>query len=863
MGERAMPAEAVKVEIVAPLSGVVVPIDSVPDPVFARRMVGDGVAVDPTSSLVLAPVAGDVTQLHSAHHALAITTGDGLEVLIHVGLDTVALAGRGFTPLVRLGDRVERGQALLRLDVEAIAADARSLLTEVVVTPSERVSRLWPARGFVEAGRTVLLTVELADPAAAAAPAPVGETVRTAPVRVLNRVGLHARPAAVLAGEAKKFASAIRLLRGEEGVNAKSVVAIMGLSAQRGEDVAFEATGPDAAAAVARLARLVAEGLGEDLSEAPVPPSTLRAVPVPRAVPSGPNELAGAPASPGLAVGRVFQRRHATIDVAEHGGTPDQERARFAGAIREAARQIDALERHTNDPGKAAILDVQLALLEDPDLIETTEALLAQGKSAAFAWRDAYVGQAAKLEQLESALMRERAADLRDVGGRLLALLSGVAPTEAEVPEGSILISDDLTPSEVVGFDKKRVLGFCTTTGGSTSHVAILARSMGIPAVCGVEEGALSLPNGARVVIDGSLGYLKVSPDESQVVQVRQRIADQAARSQVEQASAKAPARTRDGHRIEVAANIASVEDAKKAVASGAEGVGLLRTELLFADRETAPSEDEQAAQYGAIAEVLGKDRRFIIRTLDVGGDKPLPYLPLPREQNPFLGMRGIRVSLEYPDLFRAQLRAVLRTAPLGDVHVMFPMVATLEEVRAAKQLLAEEQRTIQRAVKVGIMIEVPSAAVIVELLAREVDFFSIGTNDLTQYTLAMDRGHPKLARHADALHPAVLRMMAMTVEGAHEHGKWVGVCGGLASDRLAVPLLVGLGVDELSVSLPSIAGVKATIGQWRLRDCLDLATDVLRCRTTEEVRAMLASQQDGAGMAPAAVKAPAEQVLS
>jgi phosphocarrier protein FPr/phosphocarrier protein len=846
-----------KIEIVAPLSGVVVPIDSVPDPVFARRMVGDGVAIDPTSDLVLAPVAGDVTQLHAASHALAITAREGIEVLVHVGLDTVGLGGRGFTPLVRLGDRVERGQPVLRLDVEAIAREARSLLTEVVVTTPDRVARLVPARGVVEAGRSLLLAVELAALGATAEEA-AGETVRSAPIAVTNRVGIHARPAAVPASEAKRFASAVRLGRGDHAVNAKSVVAIMGLAVQRGEPVWLEATGPDAGAAVARLATLLAGGLGErhDEADAKPVPAPLRAVPTPRAGASAANELIGAPASPGLAIGRVFQRRHAAIAVEEHGGTPDEERARFAGAVREAARQIDALERHAADAGKAAILDVQLALLEDPDLLEATDALLAAGKSAAFAWREAYVDQAAKLERLESTLMRERAADLRDVGGRLLALLSGVAEAEAEVPEGSILISDELTPSEVASFDRRHVLGFCTTTGGSTSHVAILARSMGIPAVCGIEEGALALPNGARVVIDGTQGFLKTSPDEGQVIQVLQRIADQAARDAADQVAATKPARTRDGHRVEVAANIGSVEDARKAIAAGAEGVGLLRTELLFAGRETAPTEDEQAAEYAAIAEALGPERRFIIRTLDVGGDKPLPYLPLPREQNPFLGMRGIRVSLEYPELFRAQLRAVLRTGRAGDMHLMFPMVATLEEVRAAKAILAEEQRAIPRAVKLGVMIEVPSAAVIVELLAREVDFFSIGTNDLTQYTLAMDRGHPRLARHADALHPAVLRMIAMTIEGAHEHGKWVGVCGGLASDPVAVPLLVGLGVDELSVSVPSIAAVKATVGRWGLGDCAELATEVLRQRTTAEVRALLAAHHE-------AGPAPAEKVLS
>jgi phosphocarrier protein FPr/phosphocarrier protein len=838
-------------DILAPLSGVIVPLESVPDPVFARKMVGDGVAVDPTSSEVLAPVAGDVTQLHAAHHALAITTEQGVEVLVHVGLDTVTLAGAGFTPLVSLGGRVEAGQPVLRFDVETVAAKARSLLTEIIVTSGDRVARLTASEGFAEAGKTVLLRLELAAPGGVAA-APVGQAIQSPVVRIPNAAGLHARPAAVLAGEAKKFGAAVRLLRGADGVNAKSVVAIMGLSTKQGEQVRFEATGPDAPAALARLVALVESGCGEAPGEAPLPPP-VHAAPVLRAVDARLDELTGVPASPGLAVGRVFQHRHAAIAVTEAGAGPEQERASFAAGVREAARQIDALRRHLSDGAKAQILGVQIALLEDPDLLEITERFLAEGKSAAFAWREAYREHAARLEALDNPLMRERAADLRDVGTRLLALLAGTSQAQAQVPEGSILVADELTPSETAEFDKTRIVGFCSTTGGSTSHVAILARSLGIPAICGIDEGALALPNGTRVVLDGALGFLRTSPDERQVEQVRVRIAEQAAQRELDAAAAEGPGRTKDGHHVEVAANIRSLEDARQAMAAGAEGVGLLRSEFLFLGRETPPSEDEQAEAYGAIAALLGKDRPLIIRTLDVGGDKPLSYLPLPKEENPFLGLRGIRVSLEYPELFRAQLRAVLRAAPAGKVHLMFPMISTLEELRAAKQILAEEQQTVQRAVKVGVMIEVPSAAVIVELLAREVDFFSIGTNDLTQYTLATDRGHPRLARHADALHPSVLRLVAMTVEGAHEFGKWVGVCGGIASDPLAVPLLVGLGVDELSVSVPSIVPVKAAISRWRLHECADLANDVLRCRTTAEVRSVLNQQAEQAGIATVA----------
>lgn len=841
----------------APLSGVIVPLDRVPDPVFARKMMGDGAAIDPTSSEVLAPVAGRVTQLHRAHHALAVTTDDGVEVLLHVGLDTVTLEGRGFTPLVAQGDRVEAGQAVLRFDPETVAREGRSLITAVVVTSGERVARLTAASGEVRAGVSVLLRLELAEPGAAGAPER-GEPVTSAPIALPNPEGLHARPAAVLAGEARKHAARILLLRGADEANARSVVALMGLSTRQGDVVRVRAVGPGAREAVAALARLLEAGCGEAPGAAPsaavVP---LEAALGARRAASVQGELAGAPASPGVAVGRVFQHRHAAIAVAETGGTPEEERARLGLAVREAARQLEALKQHAAHPARSQILDVHLALLEDPVLLEQAEAALAGGRSAGFAWRASFSREAERLERLEIPLLRARAADVRDVGRRVLALLAGAAPADVDVPPGSVLVAEEITPSETAALDATRVRGLCTTTGGSTSHVAILARSMGIPAVCGIDESALALPDGVRVVIDGTRGSLQVSPDEGLVGQVEARMARQRVRRAAERSAALAPGRTRDGHRVEVVANIRNAQEAREAVAAGAEGVGLLRSEFLFLGRDAAPGEAEQAEAYRAVAEALGKERPFVVRTLDVGGDKPLPYLPLPAEPNPFLGVRGIRVSLAHPELFRTQLRAILGAAPLGNVHVMFPMIATLEEVRAAKEILAEEQRGVPHAVKVGVMIEVPSAAIISEVLAREVEFFSIGTNDLTQYTLATDRGHPTLARNADALHPAVLRMIAMTVEGAHEHGKWVGVCGGVAGDVLAVPVLVGLGVDELSVDVPSIAAVKATLGRWDLDECSALATEALRRRTAAEVRALLTDRAEEPGPGAAERVAP------
>jgi len=841
-------------EIRAPLSGLVVPLDAVPDEVFAKRLAGDGVAIDPTSSEVLAPFAGVVTQLHEAHHALAITSDDGVEVLIHVGLDTVTLHGKGFTALVQRGARVEAGQPLLRFDPEVVGREAKSLLTPVVVTSPGLAPRSMAATGEVEAGQTVLLTVPSprtrgegqGEGSAQQGTAPASEhgplPHTGPPIELPNPDGLHARPAAVLANQARKYAATIRLVRGTAEANAKSVVAVMGLDTRRGQSLRVVATGPDAALAVAELSRLLADGCGER-AEARPPPVAPRPPP-PRAV--APGELVGTPASPGLAIGVVVQHHRGAITVPELGGTPAEEHAKLSAALRESALQLEALKRQRGAPGRLQLLDVHLSLLEDPALLEQTEARLRDGKSAAFAWREAFTAHAASMETLESPLLRERAADVRDVGRRVLALLAGVKAARLELPKGAVLVAEELTPSELASVEAGALAGLCTTTGSPTGHVAILARGLGLPAVCGIDAAARAVADGTRVVVDGDLGALRVAPDEKSLAAARERIARQAAQRTAEQAAAHEVAMTRDGHRVEVVANIRNLTDARAAMAAGAEGVGLLRSEYLFYERESAPSEDEQAQAYAAIAAAVGKDHPCVIRTLDVGGDKPLPYLALPQEANPFLGVRGIRVSLDHPELFRTQLRAILRAAPAGDVHVMFPMIAGVDEIRAARVLLAEEQRALSTTVKVGVMIEVPSAAVMAEVLAHEVDFFSIGTNDLTQYTLAMDRGHPLLAKQADALHPAVLRMIDLTVRGAHQHGRWVGLCGGISSEPLAVPVLIGLGVDELSVAIPAIAPVKAAVARWTVPECAALAAEALGLGTAAEVRALLAARQPG-----------------
>ena len=390
--------------------------------------------------------------------------------------------------------------------------------------------------------------------------------------------------------------------------------------------------------------------------------------------------------------------------------------------------------------------------------------------------------------------------------------------------------------------------GFCTTGGGATSHVAILARSVGLPALAGIDPAALDVPDGTLVILDGHKGSLRLRASVDDVTRIRAAQASAERQRQEDLSHAHDPAVTRDGTHVEVLANIGGLADAQGLHTVGGEGVGLLRSEFLFMERTDAPDEDEQAATYTAIARVVGPDRPLIIRTLDVGGDKPLAYLPIPKEDNPFLGERGVRVGLDRPELLRTQLRAILRASTAGRISIMVPMIATLDELRDVKAMLEQEAASLGvAAVPMGIMVEVPAAAVMAAQFAREAAFFSIGTNDLTQYTLAMDRGHPKLAPQVDALNPAVLRLIAQTVDGARRSRRRVGVCGGIASDPRAVPLLLGLGVEELSVTLPAIPAIKARIRTLDMDTCRALAGRALDAESADDVRALTATTGDSA----------------
>ncbi|HNP69792.1 MAG TPA: phosphoenolpyruvate--protein phosphotransferase [Kouleothrix sp.] len=663
-----------------------------------------------------------------------------------------------------------------------------------------------------------------------------------------NATGLHARPARAFVDLAKQFRSTIKIRHGEKQVNAKSLISVLTLGVRRGEQIVVDVSGDDEEHAAAAIVAAVRDGLGEgpDAGEhAAITP----AVPAPTAPahqqPAGAGAvIQGIAGAPGIAIGPVFRFERIYVEVRERFAGVDKEHARLQSALEAAQHQLNTLHAEVAqraDASEAAIFQVHHEILSDPGLIDAVRAAIADGRSAAEAWQIATAEHAAELAELSDALLAERAADIRDVGARVLRLLTGAGDAAPALPDESVIVvANDLTPSETVALDPQRVLGFCTAVGGPNAHTAILARALGLPAIVSAGAGVLELAAGTQVILDGGTGMLTVSPSADLIADARAAQRRQQQQRADAARSAAEPAVTADGHRVEIVANIGGADEVGPAVEGGAEGVGLFRTEVIFLDpkRVTEPTEEEQFAIYRDVAKAFG-GQPVIIRTLDIGGDKEVAYLDLPREDNPFLGVRGLRLCLEHPDLFRTQLRAILRAASFGKLRIMFPMVADIGELRTARAIVEQLRAELGAPpVEVGIMIEVPSAALMADVLAREADFFSIGTNDLTQYTLAMDRMHPTLASQADDLHPAVLRLIAKTVEGAHAAGKWVGVCGNLGSKPQAVPILVGLGVDELSIAIKDIPLVKAQIRTLTLAQCQERARQALQCATAAEVRA-------------------------
>ena len=840
-------------QILAPFNGWCSPLDKVPDPVFADRLLGDGLAIDPTSGMLLAPCAGEIVTLPASAHAVSIRAASGIDVLIHVGIDTVHLGGRGFEARVRPGAIVRAGDELIRFDLDTVARGAKSLMTPIVVTPMDGLTlRRCHATGSVSAGELLFevagvgatgLGTSTGIGTATGAPAAAAHTII-----VTLRQGLHARSAALLAQRAKSFGAQISLGAHGRHANARSVVAIMALGVRQGDELSIDVRGADAEQALAG----VVAGIQEALRMESAGHHAAAGHAAPRPSPTRVGDLIGTIAVGGFAVGRAARIERREMAIAENGAGPEHERA----ALQQASAHVRARLARVADTGGATrreIIAAHLEFLDDPQVNEQADELIAAGKSAGFAWRAAIRRSIAALEALDDSRLRERADDLLDVESHVLLALAGEArPMTIPLPEQAVLIVDDLLPSELTAIDRQRLVAICLGRGGATSHVAILAAAMEIPMLVGLGAGIRDIASGATVIVDADGGTLHTAPTATAIERARMEVDARLMRRARAQAEAQSECRALDGTRIEVFANLGNAWDAAAAVANGAEGCGLLRTEFLFIDRDTAPDEAEQLAAYQGIAAALGT-RPLILRLMDVGGDKPLRYLPLPAEENPALGLRGVRTALARPDLLRTQLRAALRVQPAGCVRLLVPMVTDAAEIRAVRSIIDELERElgVDARIQVGAMIETPAAALMASDLIREVDFLSIGSNDLTQYTLAMDRGHPELAGRTDALHPAVLKLVAAAASAGVAAGKMVAVCGGVAADRLAVPILLGLGVRELSVVPAAVPAIKHQIRLLRVDACRELAASCLGLASPAAVRAWVAQSIGPLGDTP------------
>lgn len=673
---------------------------------------------------------------------------------------------------------------------------------------------------------------------------------------VLNPSGLHARPAALFVRTAMRFKADItvqNVTHGRAPANAKSMmdVATQG-TAWQGEWIRIVAQGEDAAEAIATLRQLVDSGFGE-MEEPTAPTLSPAAVSAPVEVPVA-GQLRGIPASEGIAVAPALLYRPRVLEI-ERRQVPGvaAEIERLHTALQRAKDDLTLLEQQLaeQDADVARIFQFQRMMLEDPLLVQAIETEIRRNACNAEGAVDQVIGEwVARFEQMDSELMRLRSVDVRDVGNRVLYLLQGVEEPHplSTLPEPVVLVARDLTPSDTARLDRSRVRGLCTAAGGATSHVAILARMWNLPAVVGLGDALLQVQDGVLLAMDGETGVVEVDPAPAMVNVYRQREAQWSARQTEALRQIGQLAITQDGRRVEVVANVGDVQSAREALEYGAEGIGLLRSEFLYLDRNSLPDEEEQVEVYRAIAKVMGQ-RPVIVRTLDVGGDKPLPSIPRPTEANPAMGVRAIRLSRMHPDLLRTQLRAILRAGAGHNVKVMFPLVTTVTEVRWAKALLRQVQQELAAEgvehapdIEIGVMVETPAAALMAGALAAEVDFFSIGSNDLVQYTLACDRGNERLGDLYHPLDPAVLRLIALTIEAAHARGKWVGLCGEMAGQRMAIPLLLGLGLDEFSMTPRAIPEAKRLIRSMRLSQARQIADHVLTLSTAAEVSEYLGS---------------------
>ncbi len=822
----------------APLAGWTFELSDIPDEAFASGALGPGVAIDPTAGMVSAPCAGCVVAVAKTRHAFTIRAENGAEILIHIGLGTAALRGKFFQTQIAQGDMISAGDILATVDLDGLAEQGVCLLSPLVVTNNDDYDvKVSPASTRLDAGAHVMTVVAQSvitngDHGCVW----VGGTPATQSHRLQLEHGLHARPAARIADALKGLNASVQISHEERSANAKSVSSLMALHAPFGAQLELSASGPDAKAAV----EAVGKTLTEDSTEHGRPPTDQLASFI-EPPDSDPNAIKGTGVSPGIVIATVGRFEPTEVTIPQHVGSADEETARLRRAIAAVIASLDKIVSKANAADETTTIFIaHRALLQDPVVIEGANAQIAAGMNAGQAWRHVMSRHGEAMTAASHAHAAERADDFRDLEHRVLACLYGENDEENHLAANTVVLAADVTPSQMLDLGRQNIAGIALAKGGPTSHAAILANAMKVPAVFGLGPQLLNVADGETVILDGGQGLLIPSPDSERIAMARQAIVREEHQREAPTKTDGDLTKTIDGIAIKVCANVASLEEATSSEIYGADGAGLVRTEFLFLDRQTSPNAQEQAAMYRQIADAL-PEKPVVIRTLDVGGDKSVAFLETATEPNPALGVRGIRTSSARPDLLATQLEAIAAANRSGQLSVMLPMVTSVEDVRRAREVLDRlTPSTASAPPSLGVMIETPAAALIAPQLANHADFMSIGTNDLAQYGLAMDREHPDLAPEVDALHPAILKLIEMTVTAGKAHTCPVSVCGAIASDATALPVLLGLGITNLSVVGARVPEVKAEIRRLKLEDCQPVAQFALAMGSAKEVRALL-----------------------
>ncbi len=821
----------------SPVKGKLIDLSKVPDEAFAQKMLGDGVALEPQENFIYSPIDAKIKTLHKCLHAVVLETGD-FEILIHVGIDSVSLKGQRFKTFIKEGDIVKRGQKLIEFDKDFLAQYTTSnVVIMVVASPLEVTLKKAPLTEVTLQTKVFDVSCNQAKPEDNTSKADY--TVFTEEFTVSYKTGFHARPAGEVATLAQSFANTdVFILKNGKQANAKSVVEILGLSIDCGDKIQIKSCGTNADKAASEVKRFIQGDLKNNAIGDSIPETTSKVNN------AGEIKIKGIGIFDGLSIGKTYVVKDLQLKPEENSPlSPEEELSKFLTSLQNVKSALDK-ERHAvyGQKDREEILLAHITILEDPFLIQETRQSIAKGYSAAFAFSSSVKRAVEVLKNTGNEILRSRVADFIDLESRVLTDLTGKNYGLPDFKEDTVLIIRELLSHHLKEING-HVTGIIMAEGSALSHVSIMLKTLGIPTIIGAGPAVLDIPNGKDVILDSKLGTVTVNP--ANIEEVKKKVQALKINREKNLRHAFEAAKTKDGVEILVSGNIGTLDQAKQSANQGADGIGLVRTEFLFANVKKAPTEQEQYEIYQKIVDSQN-GHPVIIRTLDVGADKPIPFIPQIPEDNPILGRRGIRTSFANIELLKTQLRAIMRVKPYGIARIMIPMVTFTEELQTVKRFIKEEQEKLGiDKVSVGMMMEVPAAAIMAKDFAKEADFFSIGTNDLTQYTLALDRAHPTLNFLSDSLNPSVLRLIKIIVEGAKSTNIPVGVCGAVASEPAGAVLLIGLGIRALSVVPSAIADIKALVRKLEVKKCEEIANKALNCTSVAEVRALVKKEFD------------------